>query len=120
MPDRINHTGYAAIPSVGKGLTAVRGFNDGNSPVFPERNLKIIGVTKDATGAAMGNVTLLLFDKADPGTKYGPFYSDASGNYSIDIPCGLSQPQITTWRVIAYMVMAPDQAGTTVNTLVGA
>jgi hypothetical protein len=119
MPGHINR-GYFSVPSVGKGIAAVRGFNDGNSPVFPERNLKIAGVTKDSTGAPMGNCVLLLFDKADPGTKFGPFYSDAAGNYSIDIPCGLSQPQVTTWQVNAYMAMAPDVAGTTLNTLTGA
>jgi hypothetical protein len=118
MPGHVNR-GAFALPNVGKGISSVRGFNDGNSAYFPERNLVITGVTKDATGAAMGNVTLLLFDKADPGTKYGPFYSDATGTYSIDIPCGLSQVQVTTWQVTGYMVMAPDVAGATVNTLQG-
>lgn len=118
MPGHINR-GYFAIPAVAKGIAAVRGFNDGNSPVFPERNLKIAGVTKDSAGNPLGNCTLLLFDKADPGTKYGPFYSDAAGNYSIDIPCGLSQPQVTTWNVDAYKAGSPDVAGSSVNTLTG-
>ena len=118
MPVFKNHTGHFGVPKVGKGIAAVRGFNEVDA-YFPERNLSITGVTKDSTGVALGNCTLFLFDKADPGNKYGPFYSDANGNFSIPIPKGLSQPQVTTWSLDAYKAGGTDVAGTTVNTLVG-
>ena len=119
MPKNVNHNGAFSLPNVGKGIAACRTFNDGNAAVWPERNLFITGVTKDSTGAALGNVALLLFDKAEPDVSLGPFYSDAAGNYSIPIPVGFSQAQVTTWKIDAYKAGAPDVAGTTANTLVG-
>jgi len=120
MPRDINHTGAFGVPSAGKGIPAVRGFNDGdNGAPYPERNLVIAGVTRDGNGNPLGNCALLLFDKADPGRKFGPFVSDAAGNYTIPIPVGFSQAQITTWKVDGYLPGSPDVAGTTVNTLVG-
>ena len=119
MPKDVNHNGTFSLPNVGKGIAACRTFNDGNAAVWPERNLMITGITKDSAGNALGSCTLLLFDNADPSTKYGPFFSDAAGNYTIPIPKGLSQVQVTTWKIDAYHAGTPDVAGTTVNTLVG-
>ena len=70
------------------------------SAIYPDRNLYITGTTKDSSGAALGNCTVILRDKT---TRIESNYvvSDASGNFSIDVPCGLNQPQTTTWQLIA-------------------
>lgn len=71
----------------------------------------ITGVTKDSTGAALGLVTVDLFDTASD-TIRATTTSDANGNYLVD-------GQIdTTYYLVAYLAGSPDVAGTTVNTLV--
>lgn len=107
------------VPNVSASMPAVRSFTDGFDPYFPERNLRITGVTKDSTGAVLGLCMVELFD-TQTDIKTDTTVSDASGNYIVQITKGFSQPQVTTWYVVAYKAGSPDIAGTSVNTLVGA
>lgn len=82
-------------------------------PIFEERNYLVSGVTRDALGVAVGSCTVKLFNAAtDVLTQTAT--SDASGNYSFAVD------KTQTWYAVAYLAGAPDVAGTTVNTLVGA
>lgn len=76
----------------------------------PDRYV-ITGVTKDSTGAALGLVTVDLFDTANDIIR-ATTISDANGNYLVDAQIN------TTYYLVAYKAGAPDVAGTTVNTLV--
>ena len=87
-------------------------------PYFPERNLWITGITKDAMGEALGSCTVKLFDK-NTDIESNSTISDAAGNFTLSIPKGLSQTQETTWQLMAYKAGIPDVVGITVNTLVG-
>lgn len=87
-------------------------------PYFEERNLNITGITKDSAGVVLGGCTVQLFDKITD-LYWGDVISDANGNFMIDIPKGLSQPQVTTWYLVAYKAGSPDVVGTTVDILVG-
>ncbi len=97
------------------GWTPRSGFdgNDGpfRSPAFSTQGYTITGVTKDSTGAPLGEVTLDLFD-----TRTDAFIatttSDGSGNYSFGVSGGGS------YYLVAYKAGVPDVAGTTANTLV--
>lgn len=71
----------------------------------------ITGVTRDSTGAALGSVTVDLFDTASD-TIRGTTISDAVGNYLIDAQID------STYYLVAYKTGAPDVAGTTVNTII--
>lgn len=114
-----NHTGINGLPSVGRGVAVVKSFNDGTSPVFPERNLRISGITKDSAGVALGNCRVILIETPTE-LETDDVMSDGAGNYITQIPKGLSQPQTTTWRIVAYHAGSPDVAGTTRNDLLGA
>lgn len=82
------------------------------TPIFEERNFTIVGVTKDSTGAALGNCTVNLFSTAT-NTLAQTTISDASGNYSFVVD------KTQLWYIVSYKAGAPDVAGTTVNTLAG-
>ena len=99
------------VPSVAKSLPTVRNFLGGGGPVL-EGPMTIRGVTKDSTGAALGNCTVHLFRSADD-SKSAEGVSDASGNYRLDASDRL------THYAVAYKAGSPDVAGTTVNTLTG-
>lgn len=71
----------------------------------------ITGITRDSTGAALGNVTVDLFDTASD-TIRGTTISDGNGNYLIDAQID------STYYLVAYRTGAPDVAGTTVNTII--
>jgi hypothetical protein len=75
--------------------------------------LRVFGVTKDSTGAALGTCAVDLFRTADD-VVMDRTVSDASGNYEFR-----SASLSTAYYVVAYRAGAPDVAGTTVNTLVG-
>lgn len=119
MPSVINHNGVNGLPSVGRGVSVVKSFNDGTSPVFPERNLRISGITKDSAGVALGNCRVLLIE-TPTNLATDDVVSDSSGNYITQIPKGFSQSQTTTWRCVAYKSGSPDVTGTTRNDLLGA
>lgn len=112
MPPFTNHTGRFGVPNSFDGMPIVRSAYDGNQATFPERNYTISGVTKDATGAALGTCDVRLFNTAT-NVMEQITTSDASGNYAFVVD------KTQTWFTVAYKVGAPDVAGTTVNTLVG-
>lgn len=88
-------------------------FAAGRLPMPQQPKLTLSGVTRDSTGAALGNVSLEVF-RAD-GTLASRTTSDGSGNYVTD-PVGLG----TLYQIDAYLPGSPDRAGTTLNNLQGA
>jgi hypothetical protein len=72
-------------------------------------NSTLVGVTRDSTGAVLGNVEVVLYSTID--VVIGSQYSDASGNFSFQ------NPGTGPFYIVAYKTGAPDVAGTTVNTL---
>jgi len=87
------------------------GFSDA-SPYFPERNFTITGVTRDATGAALGSCTVRLFNTATNGLEQ-TVISDASGNYAFVVD------KTQAYYTVEYKAGAPDVRGTSNNTLAG-
>jgi hypothetical protein len=71
----------------------------------------ISGVTKDSTGANLGNCIVQLFNSNDD-TYIGEVISDSSGNYQFTL-----NGNVNPKYAVAYLVGSPDVAGTTVNTL---
>jgi hypothetical protein len=78
----------------------------------PSVILRIFGLTKDSTGAVLGNCAVHLFDTATD-AEIEQTTSDASGNYSF------RYASTKPFYVVAYLAGSPDVAGTTVNTLTG-
>ena len=81
--------------------------------IMPPTYYKISGVTKDSTGAALGNCVVHLIGTTND-RLYDQITSDASGNYEFR-----SASPTQNFYVVAYKAGSPDVAGTTVNTLVG-
>jgi hypothetical protein len=79
----------------------------------PAVALRIFGITKDSTGAALGSCDVHLFRTIDD-VEVDQVVSDASGNYEFR-----SASLSTAYYVVAYKAGAPDVSGTTVNTLAG-
>ena len=80
----------------------------------PATFFTISGVTKDSTGAILGNCEVDLFESV--GDRFmEETSSDSSGNYYFKSPL-----RTKNYYVVAYKTGSPDVAGTTVNTLVGA
>lgn len=102
----------SGVPNI-PGPAQPMGFNE-YDPVFPPPNLKISGVTRDSSGVALAACTVDLFRTIDNQFILQTI-SDGSGNYVFD---GVQQG--FTYYVVAYLAGAPDTAGTTLNTLVGA
>lgn len=82
----------------------------------------ITGVTKDQTGAVLGNCVCEAFEAVNTtntnnpkGRLVGMTTSDANGNYSIEV----YSSSTATFNVDAYKAGSPDVAGTTLNTLTG-
>jgi len=73
----------------------------------------ITGITKDSTGAILGNCVVNLF-YTNTNILAGSIISDANGNFSFNISPG------ATMYIIAYKAGSPDVSGGTVNTLVSA
>lgn len=83
-----------------------------NIPFFEERNYTITGITKDASGVALDNCTVKLYNTATD-TLEQTVSSDASGNYSFVVD------KTKAWYVVSYKAGSPDVTGSTVNTLAG-
>lgn len=75
-------------------------------------NFGVSGVTKDSTGAVLGNCTVKLFQTADD-VMVAQTVSDASGNYTVM----LGYSSFLFYYLVVYKAGSPDVAGTTVNTL---
>ena len=81
---------------------------------LPAVRWQITGTTKDASGTAIGGVSVDLFATASDGLQSSTISDTVSvGAYSFSV--GLSQQ----YYAVAYLAGSPDTAGTTVNTLVG-
>ena len=74
-------------------------------------SFSISGITRDASGVALGECAVDLFLSAED-TLVAQTVSDGSGNYSFVVN-GNSQ----NYYIRAYKVGSPDMAGTSVNTL---
>jgi hypothetical protein len=83
------------------------------SQSFATTSIYVRGITKDSTGTPLGACPVHLFRTSDD-VEVDQSVSDGSGNYSL--VCAGSG----TFYVVAYKPGAPDVAGTTVNTLIGA
>lgn len=103
--------GAKGTPIGRSGTGRVGGVNRAfRSPPFSTLSVRITGITKNSTGAALGGCTVDLFRTLDD-LFLGTTTSDGSGNYSLVAPIG------GPFYVVAYLAGAPDVAGTTVNTL---
>lgn len=73
----------------------------------------ITGVTKDSTGAALGNCRVVCFETGRLAVGQSPVVaetiSDGSGNYTVTVPTN------TDYELIAYLPGSPDVAGITRN-----
>jgi hypothetical protein len=88
-------------------------FINGPAPVVPP-TYTLRGVTKDAGGAVLGGVTVDVFRSLVPHEWIGSTLSDANGNYSFNVPDG-----VTAVFAVSYLDGATPVAGTTLRTLVG-
>lgn len=73
---------------------------------------KVAGITKDSSGAALGSVTVLLFNTATS-LYVDTVVSDSTGAYE------LSDPNNVSCFVVGYLSGTPDTTGTTKNNLAG-
>ena len=71
---------------------------------------RLIGVTRDSSGAPLGFCTVHAFTTADD-VKRGETVSDASGNFEIRTPVNAAH------YLVAYLAGSPDVAGTSPNTV---
>lgn len=110
MPGLFQVSSLGGVPNT-QALPAVRSFTEAAVPF--EYPFSISGTTKDSAGAALASCSLALFRTADNSVA-ALGTSDASGNYLLG-----ASPSIAHY-LEAYKAGAPDVAGTTVNTLVGA
>lgn len=81
---------------------------------LPPTYFRITGITKDSTGAVLGNCVVDWFNTADD-RLLGTTTSDANGFYEFR---SAGQPP-NAYYLVAYKQGSPDVAGTTVNTLTG-
>lgn len=107
MPSEVGRLGPRG-PQGPRGPTIFR------SPPVSFGSLAIAGVTRNASGAVLPNCIVQLFRTSDD-LLMGEQTSDGAGSYSFPV-----QNDAASYYVVAYLAGAPDVAGTTVNTLVGA
>jgi hypothetical protein len=110
MPGAFQTSSPGGVPGTGA-LPAARSFVNSETPYF-EYPYSISGITR-GPGGVLPNCTVVLFRTADNSVA-GITTSDANGYYTIS-----ASPNVTHY-VVAYLPGAPDVAGTTVNTIVGA
>ncbi len=89
------------------GFPALRStFSHGRTP-------SIDGVTRDLSGAPLGNCNVFVFVTAT-NSLTASSVSDSQGNYSIPVTT------TSACYVVAYLAGSPDVGGTTVNTVTAA
>lgn len=95
-------------------------FSQGRGPIAPQAfyvpfvrppRYTITGVTKDSTGAILGNCAVNLFETSTQLIK-ATTISDVNGNYLLDGTVD------GIYQIHAYKSGSPDVAGATINTLV--
>lgn len=114
-------TGGLPVPLKTPSLTLTKAVTRSKFPavihilsIIPGTYFKIAGITKDSTGAALGNCVVEMFRTVDD-VRLDRTTSTASGAFEFR-SAGLAP---NTYYLVAYKVGSPDVAGTTVNTLVG-
>lgn len=105
MPGNPNPT----TPGLGHAFSQIQRFY---VPFKQPARYPITGITRDSTGAALGNCTV---EALETGTdlKIAMTVSNANGLYSLDVEGDRS------YYLVAYKAGSPDVSGTTVNTLTG-
>ena len=81
----------------------------GDNRVLGQSNDRIIGVSRDATGAALGNCTVNVF-KTSNNELVGSTISDGSGNWTV------YPNQAGPYYFVEYKSGSPDVFGTSPNT----
>ena len=71
---------------------------------------RIVGVSRDSAGAALGLCTVMVFETQRRLLVYETV-SDANGNWSMD-----AMPGLGPFFYVEYLVGSPDRAGTSLNT----
>jgi len=108
---------FAFIPDGPRMLRTKQGLVPRMSRRFirmPSRAQIISGITRDSSGLPLAAVTVKLYRVSD-NIMREVVVSDVNGAY---IFSAINDSQ--AYYAVAYMANAPDVAGTTVNTLVGA
>lgn len=83
-----------------------------NQTDWYKSNSALTGITRDGTGAVLGNAEVVLYSSID--VVIGSQFSDGAGNFSFQ------NPGTGPFYIVAYKTGSPDVAGTTVNTLLPA
>jgi hypothetical protein len=73
-------------------------------------NMTLAGVSRDSTGAALGNCRVMIYRTEDMSFVMETT-SDGSGNWSVSLLRG------GPFFLVEYLVGSPDRAGTSKNTL---
>lgn len=81
---------------------------------YPPTYFRITGITKDSTGAVLGNCIVDWFNTAND-ALLGTTTSDVNGAFEFRTA---GQPP-NAYYLVAYKAGAPDVTGATVNTLTG-
>lgn len=98
-----------------KTLGAV-GFHNGPPPELHPETWSVSGITKDAAGAVLPNVTVDLYERTTH-TWMGSMISGSDGAFSFNVP----DPALGyTYFFVGYLDGGTPVAGTTLQTLVGA
>ncbi len=86
-----------------------------NAFVQSAQRWALTGVTRDSTGAALGNCAVVVMETGRIAVDGAPVdamtVSDESGNYAVDLPNNNAH------SAFAYLVGSPDRAGVTLNTI---
>ena len=76
---------------------------------------QLAGVTRDNTGAALGECRVIVMEVGRQAVASAPVVaetvSDGSGNYAIEVPLNVA------YQALSYKPGAPDVAGVSLNTL---
>jgi hypothetical protein len=75
-------------------------------------NFILTGITKNGSGVALGNCTVMLFRSSDD-VKILTTTSDASGNFTLSLP----NDSYKNYYLVCYLAGSPDVAGTSIDTL---
>jgi hypothetical protein len=98
------------VPNTARNV--VLAFKD-QSTADAQPNFLISGITKDATGAPLGNCDVHLFRTSDD-LEVGQTVSDPTGAFAFYVAPGVQ------FYCVAYKAGSPDVSGTTLNTVTGA
>ena len=98
-----------AVTNPARRIFAVSDDIHGNDRVLGTQNARIVGVSRDATGVALGSCTVKVFRTADD-VLVGSTVSDGSGNWTA------YPDQEGPYYYVEYKAGSPDVFGTSPNT----